>query len=473
MPLNSTCLNGVFPILLDGRKDPEPKKRLDLTPAQVLVSGFAVVILLGALLLTMPFAAADGQRVRFLDAVFTATSATCVTGLVVFDTGTKFTHFGQIVILALIQVGGLGFMTFSTLLAFIIRRKIGLRSRALMQEAFNFSSSSGVVRLAIHVLAFTAIFEFGGAILLTGRFARVMPFGQAVYYGIFHAISAFCNAGFDLMGRIFGPYSSLVPFNNDWGVLLTIGGLIVVGGIGFPVLADIFNYARSRGARKLSLHAKVVLAATGVLLAGGTLILLLLEWGNPGTLGAMPFGQKLLNALFASITPRTAGYNSINTGAMVQASLFLTVILMFIGASPCSTGGGVKTSTVSVVLAAVLSIVKGKQDTELYKRRLPTDALLRAGAVLSLALSLVLLVTGILSVSEKAPFLNILFEAMSGFGTVGLTTGITPSLTDLGRVLIILLMFAGRLGPLTLAVAIGQRSNPASVHYPEERVMIG
>lgn len=446
---------------------------MELTPSQVLVIGFAVVILTGAFLLTLPFASADGHRVRFLDALFTATSATCVTGLVVFDTGTKFTHFGQIVIISLIQVGGLGFMTFSTLLAFIIRRKIGLRSRTLMQEAFNFSSSSGVVRLAIHVLAFTGIFELTGAILLTARFVRVMPFGQAVYYGVFHSISAFCNAGFDLMGRIYGKFSSLVPFNNDWTVILTIGGLIAIGGIGFPVLADMFNYVRSRGERKLSLHAKIVLTATSVLIAGGTLLFLLLEWNNQGTLGPMPFGQKFLNALFASITPRTAGYNSVNSGAMVQASLFLTVVLMFIGASPCSTGGGVKTSTVSVVLAAVMSITKGKQDTEMFKRRIPTDALLKAGAVIFLSLCLVLLVTGILTVSEKAPFLNLLYETMSGFGTVGLTTGITPTLSDLGRWLIILLMFSGRLGPLTLAVAIGQRSNLGSVHYPEERVMIG
>lgn len=444
-----------------------------LTPSQILVLGFALVILIGGFLLTLPVAVNDGPPVRFLDAVFTATSATCVTGLVVFDTGTKYSVLGQIVIILLIQVGGLGFMTFSTLLALLIRRKIGLRTRIVMQEAFNQFTPSGVVRLATQVLLFTGLFELTGAILLTWRFAKVLPLGKAIYYGIFHSISAFCNAGFDLFGAVFEPYCSLVPLNSDPTVILTIGGLIIIGGIGFPVLADIYRCSRPHSESRPSLHTKLVLFATAILLVFGTLLILGLEYQNPSTLGPMPFGQKLLNAFFHSVTPRTAGYNSLLTGSLRPATIFLTVLLMFIGASPCSTGGGVKTSTVGVVVAAVIGIIRGRQDTQMFRRRIPTDAILKAGAVVFISGALLLLVTGIMTITENAPFLNILFETTSGFGTVGLTTGITPTLSDLGRILIILLMFSGRLGPLTLAVAIGQRGRTGEVHFPEERVMIG
>lgn len=442
-----------------------------LTPSQVLVLGFAGVILLGAILLALPAATVNGKGAPFLDALFTATSATCVTGLVVFDTGTTFTLFGQIVIISLIQVGGLGFMTFSTLLLLLIRRKIGLRTRTIIQEAFNQLSPSGVVRLVRNVLTITLLFELTGAFLLTSRFARFMPLGEAAYYGLFHSISAFCNAGFDLFGRVFQPFCSLVPLNTDWVVVLTIGFLIIFGGLGFPVLAGL--YRRFRKGERLSLHSKLAMTATTVLVLGGMLLLLILEFGNPATLGPMKFGHKLLNAFFASVTPRTAGYNSINVAPMAQASLFLTVILMFIGASPGSTGGGVKTSTMGVLLASIVSVIQNKPDTELFRRRVPLDLVLKAIAVTLVALTLVLGVTLVLTITEHAPFLNLLFEAMSGFGTVGLTTGITPTLSAIGKALIILLMYAGRLGPLTLAVAIGQRERAAEVHFPEERVLIG
>ncbi|HCT36272.1 MAG TPA: Trk family potassium uptake protein [Firmicutes bacterium] len=444
----------------------------NLTPSQILVIGFAVLIFLGAALLTLPAAVADGQSIRFLDALFTSTSATCVTGLIVFDTGTKFSLFGQIVIITLIQIGGLGFMTFSTLIALIIRKKIGLRARVVMQEAFNLFTPSGVVRLAVKILLITAFFEVSGAIILSWRFAQYLPLGTAIYYGIFHSISAFCNAGFDLLGRIFGPFASIVPLNQDFFITMTVSVLVIFGGLGFPVIANVMaSWGKKR--ERLVLHSRLVITMTVLLLVIGTLLVWAIEYANPETLGPLPGWAKVTNAFFHSMTTRTAGYNSVNIGAMHQATLFISTALMFIGASPCSTGGGVKTSTLGVLLASVVSIIKGKRDTEIFRRRIATDAVFKAIAVIFIALSVVLLVTLVLSITEAAPFLNLLFEAMSAFGTVGLTTGITPTLSDIGRVLIIALMYIGRLGPLTLAVAIGQRHYPPSLHYPEERVMIG
>lgn len=444
----------------------------NLTPSQILAVGFAALILLGAFLLTLPVSVADGERINFLDAAFTATSATCVTGLIVFDTGTKFSVFGQMIIITLIQIGGLGFMTFSTLIALIIRKKIGLRTRVVMQEAFNLFTPSGVVRLAVKVLSITAFFEVCGAIILSWRFAQYMPLGTAVYYGIFHSISAFCNAGFDLLGRIYGPFVGIVPLNQDFFITMTLSILVIFGGLGFPVIANVMA-ACGKNRERLVLHSRIVIMMTALLLSIGTLAVLGLEYSNPETLGSLPGWAKITNAFFHSMTTRTAGYNSVDIGAMHQATLFISIVLMFIGASPCSTGGGVKTSTLGVLLASVASTIQGKHDTEIFRRRIATDAVFKAIAVLFVALSVVLLVTLMLSITEDATFLNLLFEAMSAFGTVGLTTGITSTLSVIGRVLIIALMFIGRLGPLTLAVAIGQRHRPPSLHYPEERVMIG
>lgn len=441
-----------------------------LRPPQVLVLGFAAVILTGAVLLTLPIASNSGKGLRFLDALFTATSAVCVTGLVVVDTATQYSRFGQLVILCLIQVGGLGFMTMSTLIAFLLGKRISLRERLVMQEALNQFSPAGLVRLTRNILLTTLIVEGTGAAILAARFAFDYPLGRSIYMGIFHAVSAFCNAGFDVMGDLAGPFSSFTSYVSDPVVSLTVCGLIVIGGIGFPVIQELYHY---RKMRRLSLHAKLVLKITAVLIITGTILVFLFERSNPQTMGRLGSGGKLLAALFQAITPRTAGFSTLNIGAMRLGTLFLLIMLMFIGASPSSTGGGIKTTTFGVLLATVIATIRGYDEVEIGKRRLPKDLIFKALTIAVLALALVITVTLVLTFTEKATFIQILFEVTSAFGTVGLSTGITPNLTDPARILIILTMFIGRLGPLTVAVALAQRTRPGRVEYIEDRVMIG
>lgn len=443
-----------------------------LTPSQVLVCGFATLILLGSLLLRLPFASATGESVRYLDALFTATSAVCVTGLVVMDTGTTFSLFGQLVILTLIQIGGLGFMTLSTTLAILIGKKIGLRERLLIQEAFNYFNISGLVRLTRQVLAVTLIFEGTGALLLTLRFLGEMPLQQAVLFGVFHSVSAFCNAGFDLFGQIHGPFSSISAYVTDWLVVPVIAILFIMGGLGFPVLVELKN--RFRGGR-FSLHSRLVLFMTLLLILLGALLFFLLEHDNESTLGAQPWAGKILGAFFHAVTPRTAGFNTLDVGKFQEATLFLVIILMFIGASPSSTGGGIKTTTFGSLLFTVWSTIKGRKETELFERRLPTEVVYKALSVTFISLTLVMIITLILNVTEEDfSFLSILFEVTSAFGTVGLSTGITPQLSDPGRIFIILTMFSGRVGLLTIALALTQRlQKNGTLRYTEEKVIIG
>jgi len=445
-------------------------KETRLRPPQVLVMGFAAVIFSGALILTLPAASNSGHGLRFLDALFTANSAVCVTGLVVVDTATQYTRFGQIVVLSLIQIGGLGFMTMSTMIALLIGKRISFRERLVMQEALNQFSPAGLVRLTRNVLLTTLIVEGTGAVILAARFAFDYPLGQSIYMGIFHAVSAFCNAGFDIMGRLTGKFSSFTSYVSDPVVSLTIGGLIVVGGIGFPVIQELYRYRRER---RLSFHARLALKVTGLLIIAGTLLILLFELSNPATMGQLGWGGRILSALFQAITPRTAGYNTLNIGAMKTGTLLLLTALMFIGASPSSTGGGIKTTTFGVLMATILSTIRGYEEVDLMKRRLPKDLIFKALTITALAFALVALVSLIMTFSEKATFTQILFEVTSAFGTVGLSTGITPALSDLARVLIIITMFAGRLGPLTVAAALAQRSHPVRVDRIADRVMIG
>lgn len=442
-----------------------------LSPAQVLVIGFASLILAGSLLLSLPVASATGQPHRYLDALFTATSAVCVSGLVVVDTGTSFSPFGQLVILALIQTGGLGFMTISTSLALLIGKRIGLRERLLIQEAFNQFNLSGLVRLIRHVLAVTLIFEGTGAILLAMRFMSTMPFAQALYYGVFHSVSAFCNAGFDLFGRIYGPFSSLSAYVNDWLVNSVVTALIIIGGLGFTVLLDLQNFFRGG---RLSLHTRLVITVTVTLIVVGTVMVFLLEFNNPLTLGKLPPSGKVLASFFQAVTPRTAGFNTLDIGKFKEATLFLMIILMFIGASPSSTGGGIKTTTLGSLMVTVWATIRGRKEVELYERRLPMETVFKSLTVALISLSLVILVTLILNVTEKFSFLEILFEVTSAFGTVGLTTGITPFLSDLGRILIMATMFSGRIGLFTIAVALARRMQVEGTYrYVEEKVIIG
>lgn len=445
----------------------EQQKRLTLraTPSQVLVVGFASVILAGAILLTMPAAVQPGQEISFLTALFTATSAVCVTGLVVVDTGTHWTTLGQVVILALIQVGGLGFMTMATFFAMLLGRRIGLRQRLIIQEALNQTNVAGIVRLAKYVLLFTFTTESVFAMLLAIRWSSDLGWQKGLWYGLFHSVSAFNNAGFDL----FGDFKSLTGYAEDITVNLCITTLIILGGIGFSVIVDLFQHKNNF--RRLSLHTKMTLSVTGLLLITGTLIIYFLEMDN--TLKPLSPVGRALAAYFQAVTPRTAGYNTLDMGALRSATQFFIVILMFIGASPGSTGGGVKTTTVGALAIAVWSMAKGKTNAEIFHRRIGQEQIYKSVAIMLLASILVAAVSLLLSVTENADFLAVLFETTSAFGTVGLTMGLTPKLTVAGRILIIMTMFLGRVGPLTAAFALSQNRRRASLIYPEEKILVG
>lgn len=445
----------------------EVRKKFYLDPPKILVLGFSVIIIIGAILLSLPISTTDGKGLSFLNAVFTATSATCVTGLVVVDTGSTFTHFGQLIILSMIQIGGLGFMTFATLFAFLLGKRISLKERILLQESLNNLSIEGIVRLARRILIFTAVIEFTGAVILSIRFSFDMPLGKAVYFGIFHSISNFNNAGFDLMGG----FHSLTGYVQDPTVTLTICALITLGGIGFIVLNELFEFKKTR---KLSLHTKVVLVTSFILLIIGTLGILGLEYSNAKTLKPLSFFGKILGALFQSVTSRTAGANTLNIADMTQTSLFLMIFLMFVGASPGSTGGGIKTTTFTTLLGAVWSQIRGKEDVVFYRQRIVYETIYKALTITMSGLFLVMSVTILLTITEHGKdFLMLLFESTSAFATVGLSMGLTPELSHLGRALIIFTMFAGRVGPLTIAYAVTIRRNPDAFRYPKGKIMIG
>ncbi|MHA6534670.1 TrkH family potassium uptake protein [Paenibacillus sp. BAC0078] len=439
---------------------------LKLAPPQILVLGFAAVILTGTLLLMLPVSSASGHSLRFIDALFTATSATCVTGLVVVDTGTYFSTFGQVVIILLIQVGGLGFMTMATLFALVFKRKISLRDRLILQEAMNQGSMEGIVRLIRKVLIYSLVIEAASAAVLAIRWAFDMPFGRALYFGIFHAVSMFNNAGFD----IFGEYRSLTGYASDPVVNIVVMFLIVSGGIGFVVLSDLVEYRRTR---RLSLHSKVVLSMTAALILLGALVIFIFEFSNSRTLSPLSFGGKAWAAFFQSVSPRTAGANTVDIAGLRQATQFFIVILMFIGASPGSTGGGIKTTTFTLMVGAVISMLRGREDIVLFRYRLAQERVFKALTITLLALLLVVSVSMILSTTEDRPFLMILFETTSAFATVGLSMGLTPELTPVGKILICLTMFAGRLGLLTLAYAIGPKKGKQLYRFPEGKMIIG
>lgn len=436
-----------------------------LTPYQILSLGFAGLILAGAILLMTPLASTTGQSLSFIDALFTSTSAVCVTGLAVVDTGNYFSRFGQIVLILLIQAGGLGIMTMATLMALLMRKKIQLRERLVMQEALNQLTFAGIVRLTKYVIQATLAIEFIGGTILAIRWYP--EFGlKGIYYGYWHAVSSFCNAGFDL----FGEYRSLTGFVDDITVNLTISFLIILGGIGFAVLADIWENKKFSA---FSLHTKVVLVTSFLLIFFGTIVVFILEYNNPGTLGNLSFKGKILGSYFQAVSPRTAGYNTVSITDMRAATLFFIILLMFIGASPASTGGGVKTTTFAVLTAAIWALIRGKNDAEVFRRRIPQSIIYKSFSVVFIAAALVIFVAMMLSISENFPFLNILFEVVSAFGTVGLTTGITPELTDTGKLWISLTMFAGRVGPVTLALALAMRTKKSTIQYPEGKITIG
>jgi len=439
-------------------------KNKEFTSAQFLVIGYFIVIFSGSILLMLPMATTAEGSMGFINALFTSTSATCVTGLIVVNTSTAFTVFGQLVIMFLIQIGGIGIMTMSSLIALVIGRKIGLKERLLIKDDLDHLQMSGMVRLVKYVLTFTFVIEGTAALILFIRFIFDYSFWRALYLAIFHSVSAFNNAGFDLFGN------SLEGFTGDIVVNFVVMALIVLGGIGFAVMAELYD---NRRIKNFTLQTKMVLIFTLLLIVIGFFSFLFLEYNNPATIGNLPFGEKLLASLFLSITPRTAGFNTVPTGQLHSSTLFLTIVLMFIGASPGSTGGGIKTTTFGVLLMTVWNLIKGKDDIEVFKRRLEKDIVFKAVVTTFLALTLVIVVTMILSITEGKNFMSIMFETVSAFGTVGLSTGITSTLSEIGKALITFTMFVGRVGPLTLALALAERKRKGVYHYPKENIMVG
>lgn len=446
-------------------------KVLNFSPTQIIVGGFIILILAGAILLTLPISASS-ERASFIDALFTATSAACVTGLIVKDTNTFWSPFGKTVIISLIQIGGLGIMSLSTIFSIILRRKIGVKERLTIQESISETSLSGIVRTIKNIIIATFIIESIGAALLSTQFIPRFGIVHGIIKSYFHSISAFCNAGFDLLSQGGAKFVSLVPYQDNFIILLTISGLIITGGMGFIVWKDIFN---NRKLSKLSLHTKVVLLASTVLIISGTVLFLLLEWNNSETLGSMSIRHKILNAFFASVTPRTAGFNSINIAEMSDASNFLTIILMFIGAAPGSTGGGIKVTTFSVILFTLVSSIKGNNDVNIMKRHIPVSIIFKSISIAVISFSIIVITTMILNLNNEGTFLECLYEATSAFGTVGLTAGITPKLETSSKIIVLLTMFLGRVGPLSAAIAFTQKQLKRSelYKYPEGRITVG
>ncbi len=442
---------------------------IKFSPPQILVLGFLSVILIGAILLMLPIS--HTKECTFIDALFTSTSAVCVTGLIVKDTPNDFTLFGQIVIMLLIQIGGLGYMTSATIIFLILGKKIGITERLTIKEGLNIESLEGIVRFTKGVLLFTLIFELAGTLLLTVRFWMDHPFKDAFLYGLFHSVSAFNNAGFSLFS------DSLIRFRGDIIVNLTITTLIITGGIGFIVVRDIYKYQRKE-VHALSLHTKIVLSTTLVLIIGGAVSIYLLEATNSKTFTGMTLQEKLLVSYFSSVTPRTAGFNTVDYSLFRTETLFLTIVLMFIGASPGSTGGGVKTSTFAIIIASLYATVRGLRDAVLFKRRVPSDTVSKSFLLITLAAIFCTLSTHFIITTQSTQYLSGMFEVTSAFGTVGLSVGdggvrsLSALFTPIGKLAISFTMFIGRLGPLTLAIAVTRRAQER-FRYPEGRVIIG
>ncbi len=441
-----------------------------MRPAQIIVLVFLAVILAGAALLTLPASSRSGRPTDFLSALFTATSATCVTGLIVVDTGTHWSGFGQAVILIMIQIGGLGFMTIASIFFFALRQKIGLKQRLVISQAFSLDDMSGIVRFVKHVLLGTLAVEGAGAAILCVRFWPEFGFLRALWYGVFHAVSAFCNAGFDVLGDLEAG-GSLCRYVSDPAVNITIMLLIVIGGLGFAVWGDV---RKNRRFSRMSVYTRLVLLITLGLIFGGAAILALLEWNNPATLGGLTPGGKLLAALFQSVTLRTAGFTTIDQNALSDVSKAVSDLLMFIGGSSGSTAGGVKTVTIGVVILYAVGTARGRSQVTAFKRTVSPRAVSQAVAIVLLVFALALLGAGMLCVCDGVALENALYETISALCTVGLTTGITSSLGAASRILLMIYMFFGRVGIMTISVGF-MAANPAAerTQYAQTKIMIG
>lgn len=443
-------------------------KNIKLSYTDIIVYGTLGIIFLGALLLSLPVSSKTGVATPFIDSFFTSASAFCVTGLVIYDTFTHWSLFGQTIILLLIQVGGLGFMTTLTLFSIFLRRKIGLKERRLLMESANTLKIGGIVLLVKKIIIRTIIFESIGALILAFSFYTQMGFKEGLFNGIFHSVSALCNAGFDLMGK-YGQFSSMTTYSNNIIVNITIMSLIIIGGLGFIVWDDIFSNLVDF--KKFQLHTKIVLTTTAVLILGSSILFFIMESKN--SMISMSSKEKIIASLFQSVTPRTAGFNTINMNNLSEGGTLLTILLMIIGGSPGSTAGGIKTTTFITLFIAAWSSAKQSSDVSIFKRRLETDTIKKASAITFIFMTTALSSIILLSVIQNFSLKEIMFEVFSALGTVGLSLGITPLLNNFSKIIVALLMYAGKVGVLSIATVIAEIDESAPLSRPIEKIIIG
>jgi trk system potassium uptake protein TrkH len=443
-------------------------KYISLEPTKIIVFSFLAVIFCGAFLLNLPIASNPGQPpVNFLTALFTATSATCVTGLGVVDIATQWSGFGRMVIILLVQIGGLGLVTITTFFSVLLGKKVGIKGQILAQESLNHFSSVGVLKLIKRVISITFFIEFIGAVILSIKF--IPRYGlRGIYLSFFHSISAFCNAGINFIDN----YQSLTNFKNDPFVLLTTSSLIVIGGLGFLVWKDIYEFRKNK---QFFVHTKVVLVSTTILLVFGTLSIFIFEHNNPYTLGNLSIPGKLLNSYFHSVSLRTAGFYSFPISGMYEITRVISILLMFIGASPGSTGGGIKVTTFAIIIAAIYSHTRGRDDTIVFKHKIPYNLVFKALTIIGLSFIIVITVTTLVLAIDGFPFIDTLYEITAAFSTVGISPIGTSNLHTVSKIAIIITMFIGRVGPLTFALSLslrGGRKNEDLI-YPEAKIVVG
>lgn len=448
------------------------REEKQLRPARILALGFLTMIGVGTILLSLPLSSATGKALSFVDALFTATSGICVTGLIIKNTATDLSLFGKIVILILIQTGGLGYMTLSTIISLLIGKRISLKDRLLIAEAYNVLSLEGLVRFTKTIFKITIAMEFLGAFVLFSRWLPEMNPKDALFHAIFQSVSAFNNAGFSSFS------DNLLPYQHDLTINLTVMTLVVMGGIGYIVISDSYRFLTGQVV-KLAFHTKMVLTVTAVLIGGGSVIFYLVESANPASISALSIPQRILASLFQAVTTRTAGFNTVDISTLTHPTLFLFILLMFVGASPGGTGGGIKTSTFGVMCTALWCTIRGQRDATAFRRKIPQESVAKSFFIAMLGMFFVIIITILILGVEKKPLLSCLFESVSAFGTVGLSTGdggslsLVASYSPVGKILTALLMFIGRVGPLTIGSAFIYKGGVTMYKYPEGKVLVG
>lgn len=443
------------------------KNKIQNSPHLMLIFGFLAVILIGTLILATPYVTNNGETTPFFTALFTATSATCVNGLMLVDVGTYFNKFGHVIIMLLIQIGGIGIMAFAIIFLQLFRGKLSIKNRLNVQAVYNSSGLGNTIETIKVIFFISLLAEMIGTVALSFVFIPEYGLNDGLFFSLFHSISAFNNAGFDILGN----FTSLTGYVDNYILNITIILLVLTGSIGFLTLLDIY---KKKSLKKLSLNTKIVLLSTSVLLIFGTLCFLIFEYNNPETIGNLNFIQKVIASLFLAVTPKSAGFNNINVPSLTIASSVIFILFMYIGASPTSTGGGLKTTTVIMPILSLISVFKGKEDIEIFERRIPNNLVKKATALICLTFLISLFSIVILSITEEATLLQIIFEVSAAINTVGLSFGITPQLSSIGKVMVLILMFIGRIGPLSIIMALSLKQNKTSnIKYVEEKILIG